>query len=165
MGAVHVPGSLVERLASFTIKLIPIRPEIGPVSVMAQDYVQAMIQTAKAQVFQFMIFYSISMTNKMTIICVKMSSMFTSNTYITDAPPTTTDIWPSFGTRRSTPTTTDTGSFMFCESTQSCRKMFQKRPFYLTKYQKVGGNAPCPPPTRALLIGLLILFLHRNQKL
>ena len=35
MGAVHVPGSLVEGLASFTIKLIPIRPEIGPVSVMA----------------------------------------------------------------------------------------------------------------------------------
>ena len=55
--------------------------------------------------------------NQMIIICVKMSSMFTSNTFITDAPPTTTDIWPSFGTRRSTPTTTDTGSFMFCEST------------------------------------------------
>ena len=55
----------------------------------------------------------------MIIICVKMSSMFTINTYIKDAPPTTTDIWPSFGTIRSTSTTTDTGSFMFCELTES----------------------------------------------
>ena len=35
VGAVHVPGSLVERHASYTIVLLPIPPEIGPVSVMA----------------------------------------------------------------------------------------------------------------------------------